>query len=321
MTRHNGATSRQDDPRVHVSLKSLMHLKRDAQGFSSLPKHAVQNTLTGRHISSMRGRGLNFEEIRQYRQGDDIRTMDWKATNRTGRPHVRAYSDERERPVLIVLDQRRSMFFGSVDKMKSVVAAELAALVTWRVVEVGDRIGALLFNDSQSVDIKPGRHRAKVLQLLKNIEGFNQQLNRVTKSTPESASLNKVLRDAKRLVTHDHLVIVISDMAGWNNDSLKSLSQIAQHNDVIVVQVLDPMERQLPNKSGLIFSDGLLQLDVDANNNKIRNKFSQLQRQNKNLLQSELNKRGIHRFSMVTNVPTIDQLRQAMGMSPAGVKG
>ena len=91
---------------VYADLKQLVGLQYKAKGFSFLPKQPVHSVLTGRHTSRLRGRGLNFEELRHYRQGDDIRTMDWKVTNRTGKPHVRVYTEERERPVIMLIDQR-----------------------------------------------------------------------------------------------------------------------------------------------------------------------------------------------------------------------
>ena len=113
---------------VTTTLDSLLRLKSEARGFSFLPRQPVSSLLAGRHASRLRGRGLAFEELRHYNQGDDVRTIDWKATARLRSPQVRVYSEERERPVLLVVDQRRPMFFGSRRAMKSVAAAEITAL-------------------------------------------------------------------------------------------------------------------------------------------------------------------------------------------------
>ena len=114
--------------RIYVQLNDLIALQYQVQGISFLPRQPLHSALSGRHSSRLRGRGLNFEELRHYRAGDDIRTLDWKVTHRTGKPHVRVYTEERERCVIMLVDQRRSMFFGTRAKMKSVVAAELAAI-------------------------------------------------------------------------------------------------------------------------------------------------------------------------------------------------
>ncbi len=120
-----------------------------ARGFNLLPRQPLRSVLAGRHAARIRGRGLDFDELRAYLPGDDVRSIDWKVTARTRKPHTRVYTDERERRVLLVVDQRLAMFFGTRVQMKSVTAAELAALLAWHVVGAGDRVGAVVFDDAQ----------------------------------------------------------------------------------------------------------------------------------------------------------------------------
>jgi len=129
---------------VYTNLDDLIRIQFKARNFSFLPQQPVSSILSGRYASRLRGRGLNFEEIRRYLPGDDIRTMDWKVTARTRIPHVRVYTEEKDRAVVLIVDQRVNMFFGTRDKVKSVTAAELAALGAWRAVDVGDRVGAVV---------------------------------------------------------------------------------------------------------------------------------------------------------------------------------
>jgi len=112
---------------IYTDINQLRRLQYLAKGFSFLPQQPVNSLLSGKNSSKLRGRGLNFEELRHYRPGDDIRSMDWKTTRRTGKPHIKVYTEERERNVYLLVDQRSTMFFGSTNKMKSVIAAELAA--------------------------------------------------------------------------------------------------------------------------------------------------------------------------------------------------
>ncbi|MEM9731030.1 MAG: DUF58 domain-containing protein, partial [Myxococcota bacterium] len=144
-------------PNVYVDLHELAALKHAGQSFAFLPRQPVTSLLSGRRASRLRGRGLSFEEMRLYQPGDDPRTIDWKATARTRETHVRVYTEERERPAMLVVDQRLSMFFGSRGALKSVAAVRAAALSAWRVVGVGDRVGAIVFDDSRIVDHKPQR--------------------------------------------------------------------------------------------------------------------------------------------------------------------
>jgi uncharacterized protein (DUF58 family) len=116
------------DARIYVTLDDLLRLRHRAKGFSFLPKQPVHSLLAGRHASRLRGRGLTFEELRPYSEGDDVRAIDWPSTARVGSPQLRVYTEERDRRVILLVDQRLGMFFGSRRAMKSVVSAEAAAL-------------------------------------------------------------------------------------------------------------------------------------------------------------------------------------------------
>jgi uncharacterized protein (DUF58 family) len=193
-------------PGVYARLEDLVALQFRAKGFSLLPRQPVHSLLAGRHASRLRGRGLNFEEIRRYLPGDDIRQIDWKVTVRTRKTHSRVYTEERERTVLLIVDQRITMFFGSVRNMKSVTAAEAAALAAWRVLAQQDRIGALVFNDSKVAEIRPQRSRATVMQILHAVLEQNHALAVDKGIAANSAMFNEALRRAVRLAKHDCLV-------------------------------------------------------------------------------------------------------------------
>ena len=153
-------------PGVYVSLDDLLALEYRGRKVSFLPRQPVRSLLSGRFASRMRGRGLNFEEIRDYRPGDDVRSIDWKVTARLQKPHIRVFNEERDRQALLVVDQRLSMFFGSRRAMKSVAAAEAAAIGAWRVLGAGDRVGAIVFDDRELTEFRPRRSRSTVLQIL-----------------------------------------------------------------------------------------------------------------------------------------------------------
>src|SRR5262245_9606701 len=176
---------------VYVGLNELVALQHRTHGFSFLPRQPVQSPLSGRHASRLRGRGLNFEEIRRYQPGDDIRQIDWKVTARTRKTHSRVFTEERERTTLLVVDQRLTMVFGSVRNMNSVTAAQLAALGAWRVLEQKDRVGALVFNDSKTVEIRPQRSRATVMRILNAVLEYNHALSLKTNARPNPGMLNE----------------------------------------------------------------------------------------------------------------------------------
>jgi uncharacterized protein (DUF58 family) len=262
------------DPRVYVDLAGLIALRHEARRFSFPPRPALRSLLYGRRQSRLRGRGLDLEELRQYYPGDDIRLMDWKATIRTGKPHVRAYTEERDRPSLILVDQRISMFFGSRFNMKSVAAAETTALCAWQSASAEDRVGALIFNDDAVFEIRPQRTPSAVLRILRAVVEFNGKLKAGEDLHRNDGQLNTVLSKAEKLCTHDFLVIIISDLHGWDRTSVKRIKNIARHNDVIIYFIYDPLEKHLPPRGRYVVSDGKLQIEFDAEEKNVRERFS-----------------------------------------------
>jgi uncharacterized protein (DUF58 family) len=259
--------------KVYTSVDALARLQAQATGYTFLPRQPVHSLLVGRHASRLRGRGLSFDEIRQYRPGDDIRNMDWKVTARMREPHVRVFTEERDRPVLLVVDQRQNMFFGSRRCMKSVAAAETVALAAWRVLASGDRVGALVFNDTDTVEIRPHRSRQRVMRILDAVVTMNHELDTASAGKSNPARLNEVLREARRVATHDHLVIVITDGNGVDEDTLRETLLISTHNDVIWVRIFDPLEAELPDVGAVIVGRGDAMLQVDTSDRRLRDGF------------------------------------------------
>ncbi|MGR4869828.1 DUF58 domain-containing protein [Variovorax sp. LARHSF232] len=257
-------------PGVYVSAADLAALEIAARDFHFLPRQPVHSVLAGRHASKVRGRGLEFEELRPYLPGDDIRSMDWRVTARTGAPHVRVYSEEKDRPVLLLVDQRMNMFFGTRRAMKSVSAAEAAALVAWRVLMDGDRVGGLVFGDTDFSDLRPQRSREAVLHLLGEVAHRNQLLRADAPAGRGGDQLNRALQHAARLAHHDHLVVVISDFDGHDAMTRDLLTRIAARNDLLAVIVHDPFMSELPPAGDLVVSDGELQVELGLGRDAVR---------------------------------------------------
>lgn len=305
------------DSRIYADLRQLIALQQQISGFSFLPAQPLRSVLAGRHASRLRGRGLNFEELRHYRVGDDIRNMDWKVTNRTRKPHVRVYTEERERPLLLLVDQRQTMFFGSRNKMKSVVATEVAALVAWRMLAAGDCVGALIFNDSAVAEVKPQRSRNAVIKLLQQAVTMNHALA-AGKPGPGKASaphnqLNHVLGLAQRVCAHDYLLVVISDLSGWDELSVKRIRRMSRHNDLIATLIYDPLEKALPDSRQLVVSDGELQIEVNVRKRNLQHQFTERFVSGVEFLQRQLKKYDVPVIPIDTVSPAQEQLRQAIG--------
>lgn len=256
------------DPRIHVTLPQLRALEGQARNLRFLPRQPAASVFNGRHASRLRGRGLNFEELRDYLPGDDPRTIDWKVTARTGKPHVRVYSEERDRPVLILVDQRMSMFFGTKYAMKSVTAAEMAALAAFRILDQGDRVGGIIFGDELTAEIKPKASRAARDRFLAAIARSNQMLRADAPAMETPMSMNVPLRTAARIARRNHLVIVISDFDSVDDETASLVGRIASTNDLILCPVTDPMSKDIPTDMKLIVSDGELQVELNTTSNK-----------------------------------------------------
>jgi uncharacterized protein (DUF58 family) len=302
-----------DDTGVYADLDELIRLQYKATGFSFLPRQPMHSILAGRHASRLRGRGLNFEELRRYLPGDDIRNMDWKVTARTRKPHVRVYTEERDRPALLVVDQRLSMFFGSTRAMKSVAAAEAAALAAWRVFQAGDRVGAIVFDDHDIVEIAPHRSRSRVMQILQAVVEKNHSLRANTDLTPNPAMFNHALERALRVAKHDHLVGLITDAFGADPESERLVTLLSAHNDVISVFIFDPLETQLPDSGRLVMAEGGVQLDVNTSDRDLRHRFHDTFEQRLTRIQTLSRKRSIPVLPIQTGAGVAEQVRTLLG--------
>ena len=255
---------------AYAELDSLIALQFKAGGFTLRHNQPVHSLLFGRRASHVRGRGLDFEELRSYVAGDDVRSIDWRVTARTQKPYVRVYSEERDRPTMLVVDQRINMFFGSRVSMKSVIAAEFAALAAWRVFHQGDRTGAFIFNDDATEEIRMRRSRATVLRILDRIAYQNHLLRADTPSQPKPSRLNEVLASVARICRHDALILIASDFDGADQSTRDLLLHMSRSNDVICCLTYDPLAVKLPPAEQLVVSNGELQVELQLGQEKIR---------------------------------------------------
>lgn len=302
-----------DDPRVRVDLAHLRSLERKASEFSFLPRQPARSALNGRHASRLRGRGLDFAEIRAYLPGDDIRSIDWKVTARTRTPQVRVFNEERDRPSLICVDQRMSMFFGSVLNMKSVTAAECAALMAFRILDQGDRVGGLVFADAAVAEIKPARSRRTLNRFLMALANANGQLRA---DAPQVAPLplNRALHSVLSLAKNNHFIAVLSDFDETDDSTERLVAEIAKHNDLVVGIVSDPFARELPEELRLTVSDGELQAAIDTRHDSTRRRLSELARGRLADVLQWTGRYGIPVLPLTTAEDSVIQMRRIMGL-------
>ncbi|MBE9635478.1 DUF58 domain-containing protein [Salipiger mangrovisoli] len=304
-----------DDPRIHTDLAYLRSLEGPARGLSFLPRQPAQSVLNGRHASRLRGRGLNFEELRDYLPGDDIRAIDWKVTARTGKPHVRVMTEERDRPALIVVDQRMSMFFGTRRAMKSVTAAEAAAMTAFRILDQGDRVGGIVFGDELLAEVRPQRSRAALNRFLTALAEANHLLHA---EAPNVApiGLTEVLRAVARIASRNHLIIVLSDFDGIDAETDRIVSGLARHNDLILVPVTDPSAGEIPAGLKLIVTDGELQAEIDTAVPGTRKGLVEMSKGRLGEVLDWQRRFGVSILPLSAGEETLPQMRRLLGLGP-----
>src|SRR5262245_30874151 len=303
-------------PGVYIDLDDLLAFEHRGRRVSFLPRQPVHSLLSGRFASRMRGRGLNFEEIRDYRPGDDVRSIDWKVTARLRKPHVRVFNEERDRQALLVVDQRLSMFFGSRKAMKSVAAAEAAAIGAWRVLGAGDRVGAIVFDDRALAEFRPRRSRSTVLQILMAIAAHNCALGVGGGITASPAMLNKALAQAQRRALHDATVIIISDFDGADDETRKMVGDISRHNDVVALLVHDPLQSDLPASASMTVTDGELQIHVEVGRESVRQSISEATQERLKGVFAWTRELGVPVLPLSAAEETAPQLRRLLGRLP-----
>lgn len=303
------------DPRIHTGLAYLRSLEGPARGLSFLPRQPAQSVLNGRHASRLRGRGLNFEELRDYLPGDDIRAIDWKVTARTGKPHVRVMTEERDRPCLIVVDQRMSMFFGTKLSMKSVTAAEAAAMTAFRILDQGDRVGGIVFGDEVLAEIRPQRSRVALTRFLTAVAEANGLLHAEAPNvTP--IGLTRVLRAVARIASRNHLIVVISDFDEIDGETERVVSGLARHNDLILVPVTDPSAGKLPKGMRLIVTDGELQAEIDTDAPDTRRGLVEMSEGRLADVLDWQSRFGVPVLPLSAGEETLPQMRRLLGLGP-----
>lgn len=238
---------------ITVSLDELIELRAQGIGLSLAVGRGSASLMSGMYRSVFRGRGMDFEEVRAYQPGDDIRRMDWRVTARSNRPHTKLFREERERPVLLCVDSGASMRFGTRIAFKSVQAARAAALLGWAALENHDRIGTLIFSGASALESRPAGGKRALLYCL-------QLLVAASTSAPapeRQASLSETLLRLRHVTRHGCLVILISDFLGLDVAAEQQLAALARHNDMLAIRVFDPLEAELPPPDQYAFSDGL----------------------------------------------------------------
>ncbi len=246
---------------IEVDVDDLIGLRFRAQRLQLGIARRARQTMTGAHDSRFRGRGMEFAESRIYQPGDDVRSIDWRVTARTGRPHTKLFQEERERPVILLVDLGASMFFGTRKAFKSVLAAETAALIAWAAMHGGDRVGALVAGRSAHMELKPVAGRRGVLRVLRALAALSR---RAGDDEGQKIDLSGSLLRARHVARPGSLLVIISDFYGLDEAAVGHLTRMRQHNDMLACWIHDALEREPPPPGRYGVSDGWQTATLDT---------------------------------------------------------
>lgn len=257
---------------VTVSPRDLIALRSAGERLAvSVPRATAQRT--GGYRSPFKGRGMEFEESRQYQAGDDIRNMDWRVTARTGAPHTKLYREERERPVLFGVDFRRSMFFATRGAFKSVVACRIAALLAWHGSHQGDRIGGVLWSGSDRRELRPRRGARGVLDLISALCQLAGRPGAAAGGARDAGDLGAMVTRLRRVAHPGSLVFVLSDFRGFPRSVQDQLAHIGRHSTLVLIMIHDPIEAELPVPGRYLLRDEDRELVIDTRSAQHRRQY------------------------------------------------
>jgi uncharacterized protein (DUF58 family) len=256
---------------AYVGLEQLLALRHKPLSQPPAQSSKVVGNRAGLKLSKIKGRGVDFSEVRPYQPGDDVRSIDWRVTARKNKPHTKVFREERERPTLIVVDQTQNMFFGSRLRLKSVAAADIAARIAWQNLAAGDRVGGIIIGNQQQTVHRPYRTTKSVARLLNDVADFNQLLQRSQHDPTDS--INEGMLRIRRLTHTNYRIFILSDFAGDLSVWQEHLHQLARHNQVVVVHIHDPLEQQLPPADHYTVTDGADRLQLYTGDKGLRERY------------------------------------------------
>jgi uncharacterized protein (DUF58 family) len=297
---------------AYAPLNELIALRYPARQLALARKNRALSTLAGPNKSNFRGRGIDFEEVRNYQPGDDIRTIDWRVTARTGSAHTKIFREERERPVLVVVDQRNSMFFGSSHCFKSVLAAHLASLIAWSALNAGDRVGGLVFSGAGHQEIRPRRSRKTVLALLSQIASYNSALPLPT--TDEEDSFAQMVSNLRRIARPGTSLFLVSDFRGAAQEqSREYLFELSKHTELTAVACSDPLEAKLPRAGSYAVTNGSDRSELHTADRHLRQHYQEAYQQQRETLSQDLLRLGIPMLTATTDQAPFSLLQKYYG--------
>ena len=240
---------------ITIDLPGLIALRHQIHDRRHSPVQA-RAAEDGHYRSRFRGRGMEFAEVRAYQEGDDVRSIDWRVTARRGKVHTKLFHEERERPVVLIIDYRRPMFFATRGCFKAVQASRMAALFSWEALARGDRIGAFIFSEQHNRELRPKSGKTAVLQVLRQMVENPAWERPAHRPFEPLQPLAATLQRLQRVARPGTLIRFLSDFNQWDEAVERELAKLARHCDLALVHCFDPLEKELPPAGTYRVSNG-----------------------------------------------------------------
>ena len=298
---------------VSVSQAGLIRLNGPARAIA-LDVLRINSLQTGAYVSHFRGRGMEFDESRPYQPGDDPRNIDWRVTARSTQAYTKLFREERERPVLVVVDLRSNMHFATQGSFKSVIASRAAALISWAAQHRGDRLGGLIFGDSTHRELKPKLGRQAALRYVHELVNHpDWQRSAEGPANDEEPPLTRAMAVLRRVARPGSLVVVISDFVGFSRAAQAYLTGVARHNEVLAVFVSDPLEHELPPPGRYRLVSNDVELAIDTYARTARRDYEHAFEERQHSLEKFCQRYGIHLLSISTEEDPVVSMQTALG--------
>jgi uncharacterized protein (DUF58 family) len=300
---------------VRVSVASLLALHHGSASLAMQPRW-VRALTSGSYMSPFKGRGMEFDEVRPYMQGDDVRSIDWRVTARSGKPHTKLFREERERAVLLWIDLRAAMFFATRGAFKAVRAAQAAALLGWSALHHGDRLGALIFDEQHHDELRPKRGQPPFMHVLRRLAAHPawRRAERRSDEQAATAALQQSLLRLRRVAQPGSLIFLLSDFAAFDTPAAAQLAQLTRHNDVVLISVHDPLEAELPPAGRYRVSDGRRILSVESGDPQRRERYRRHFAARQAQLQDFCRAHGVTLLSLSTADEPLAVLQRGLGV-------
>ncbi|WP_213908947.1 DUF58 domain-containing protein [Stutzerimonas nitrititolerans] len=306
----------EEAPGIRVTLAELIDIRHRVREVPLFSTPHRRSPLVGLHHSRLRGRGIDFDQVRIYQPGDDVRTIDWRVTARTQEPHTKLFHEERERPIYLLVEQSQHLFFGSGLNFKSVLAAQAASLVGWAALAHNDRVGGLVFGNGEHHEIKPRRSKQSLLQLLDRLVRVNRQLDGQQRVDPDAFGL--ALRRAREVLRPGSLAVILCDERTLSEAAEQQLSLLGRHVDLLLMPVFDPLDRALPAAGLLRFAQYGARLELDTRDAGIRQAYRQLGEARMARWQRLADRLRVILMPLNTQYELVAQLREYLSAKPEG---